>query len=322
MMRIVDFHCDTASELYLQKLDLTQNPLSVDLARAREFSAYVQVAAYFCPPELSDEEGYTYITQLSRHFTQLTARCGIPLVTDRKALEDAVTRGIPAFVPAVEDSRILAGKPERADALFARGVRIATLTWRDEGVIGGSWNTHTGLTAFGKEAVMRFFELGILPDVSHASVPAFWDVVRLSKQAQKPFIASHSNAFALTPHCRNLTDAQIRAVGDAGGIIGVNFNPPFLSASDRADMGDICAHVRYLMNTGGERTIVLGTDFDGIESLPEGIGSIADFPTLYLYMKQNGFTPREIEALFFENGYRFLQENLPTKPQTQKGVLL
>ena len=319
MMRIVDFHCDTASELYLQHLDFERNPLSVDLSRARRYAAYVQAAAYFCPPELTDEEGYAYNTKVSDHFTEQAAEHHVPLVTDRTSLEDAVACGTPAFLPAIEDARILAGDLTRAEALFARGVRIATLLWRDETMIGGSFNTDAGLTPFGRDAVARFLELGIIPDVSHASVASFWDVAALCKTAGRPFIASHSNAFALTEHRRNLNDAQIRAIGETGGIIGVNLNPPFLSKADHADIADVCRHIRYLMNTGGERTVALGTDFDGIERTPEGLSSIADFPTLYLYMKENGFTPREIEALFFENGYRFLQENLP---QTQKGVLL
>jgi membrane dipeptidase len=191
------------------------------------------------------------------------------------------------------------------------GVRFATLLWRDESIIGGAWNTDVGLTPFGKEALDRFLALGIVPDVSHASIASFWDIATQCKASKKPFIATHSNAFAATRHKRNLLDEQIRAVAASGGVIGVNFNPPFLTCKSYATLDDVIAHVLHLTSVGGEGAIVLGTDLDGIDALPKTISNASDLVLLADTMKKSGFAERQIDRLFFENGHRFLIENLP-----------
>lgn len=307
MMRLIDFHCDTPVELYKKKASLFENDLMVDLKKAALLGSYTQLAAIFYPPHLQDSGGMCYV----RSVLEYLKRAGATIVCDRTAFQNAVSTKTPAFIPSVEDARILNGDLRHINELYLMGVRFATLLWRDESIIGGAWNTDVGLTPFGKEAVDCFLVLGILPDASHASVASFNDMAALCKKRGKPLIASHSNAFFITPHKRNLADWQIRAIALSGGVIGVNLYPPFLTCEKQATLDDIMAHIRHLMSVGGEDSIVLGTDLDGVDALPQTISNVSDLSLLADMMKTSGFTARQIDRLFFENGHRFLIENLP-----------
>ena len=307
MMRLIDFHCDTPVELYKKQVSFFENDLMVDLNKVSAFSPYTQLAAVFCPPHLRDSDGMCYVRSVLSHLK----RAGAMIVCDRTAFQNAVLNGNCAFIPTVEDTRILNHDLSNAKELYELGVRFATLLWRDESIIGGAWNTNKGLTSFGKEALDRFLELGIIPDASHASVASFNDMAALCKARGKPLVATHSNAFSLTPHQRNLTDEQIRAVAASGGVIGVNLYPPFLTCEKQATLDDITAHIHHLMSVGGEDSIVLGTDLDGVDALPQTISNASDLSLLAHVMKKSGFTAKQIDRLFFENGHRFLTENLP-----------
>lgn len=279
----------------------------VDLKKAEIFESYTQLAAVFCPPHLPDRDGMRFVRSVLTYLKS----AGAAVVCDRNAYHQAVLNQTPSFIPTIEDARVINGNLEYLNELYASGIRFATLVWRDKSIIGGAWNTDVGLTDFGKEAVASMLELRIVPDVSHASLSSFNDVALLCKARQKPFVATHSNAFSLTPHKRNLSDEQIRAIALSGGIIGVNLYPPFLTCESYATLADVMAHIRHLTAIGGEETIALGTDLDGVDALPKSIFNVSNLFLLADTMKKSGFTARQIDRLFFENGHRFLIENLP-----------
>ncbi|MBQ8357159.1 MAG: membrane dipeptidase [Clostridia bacterium] len=310
-MQLIDFHCDTPTEMWKRKTDLSENGLMVDLKAASAFRSYTQLAAIFTPPTVPDSGGIGYVKAVLDYLVNAARRCDAQIITNRQSFQSAAYHHFPAFLPTIEDARILDGDIYRADTLFDMGIRLATLTWKDTSIIGGAWNTDAGLTPFGHEAVVRFLKLGIIPDVSHASPATVRDVASLCRVAAKPFVATHSNAFALMPHRRNLEDEQIRAIALSGGVIGVNLYPPFLTRQSRATLDDVSAHIRHLMNVGGEGSIVLGTDLDGVDALPDGIDSLSTLPRIAHTMSKSGFTQAQIDRLFFQNGSLFLIENLP-----------
>ena len=115
---------------------------------------------------------------------------------------------------------------------------------------------------FGLEVVAKMDELGMVIDTSHLSEGGFWDVVKHSKN---PFMASHSCARALCDHRRNLTDEQLKALANKGGIVGVNYENSFLrKGSEMTDVSDIIWHMKHMVNVGGIDMVALGSDFDGI----------------------------------------------------------
>lgn len=223
-----------------------------------------------------------------------------------------------AGVLTVEEGGVLNGRPERLEELYARGVRLITLTWNYENCIGSPNSRdpeimQRGLTPFGIQTVERMNDLGMIVDVSHLSDGGFRDCVRRSK---KPVIASHSNARALCPHPRNLSDEMLHALGEKGGVAGVNFYGAFLrhagkpAEDDGAQAEDIVRHIRHMMDQAGEDAVALGTDFDGFdrESLPSGIRSVQDMDVLWDAMKRAGFTERQIEKTAYGNVMRILKE--------------
>lgn len=165
-----------------------------------------------------------------------------------------------------------------------------------------------GLKPFGKEAVVYMQqELGMLVDVSHLSDGGFYDVAAL---CQKPFIASHSNARALSPHPRNLSDKMLGILGEKGGVAGLNFYGCFLNEDIRCDRSRakrIAQHARYMADKGGVECVGLGSDFDGIDGNMELTGC-EKMPLLWDALKEEGFHESEIEKIAHQNVLRVIGE--------------
>jgi len=171
---------------------------------------------------------------------------------------------------------------------FARlGVRIAALTWNNENRIAfpALSGSKEGLKPFGRDVVRRMRENRMAVDVSHLNERGFWQVM----DGPVPPMASHSCAWALCHHARNLTDEQLRALFAAGGYVGVNFYTCFLSEDGVADISRIVDHMAYMCDLGGENCVGLGSDFDGIDSYPDGMRTAADLPLLVDAMRRRGF---------------------------------
>ncbi|MEL7597882.1 MAG: membrane dipeptidase, partial [Clostridiaceae bacterium] len=131
-----------------------------------------------------------------------------------------------------------------------------------------------------------------------------YDVVKYSKA---PFIASHSNARALTNNPRNLTDKMIKLLSEKGGIIGLNFFGEFLGGDEYSKIDDMVRHINHIKNIGGIDVICIGSDFDGINSKLE-INNIGEIDKLLASLTKNGFSENEIEKIFYKNALRLLKE--------------
>jgi membrane dipeptidase len=161
----------------------------------------------------------------------------------------------------------LEGRLDRLYVLQALGVRVLSLTHNRRNLIsdGCGERTRAGLSHFGVDVVRRCGELGIIVDVSHISEAGFWNVMALRTG---PVIATHSNARALCDHPRNLTDEQIRAIGERGGMVGINFYPGFVARADPT-IEHILDHVEYIAGLVGPRSVGLGPDY--INMAPEAV---------------------------------------------------
>jgi membrane dipeptidase len=211
-----------------------------------------------------------------------------------------------------EDGRVINGKLENLDLYHGRGFRLISLTWNGENCFGFPNSKDgeimsKGLKPFGKDAVRRMNELGMVVDVSHLSDGGFYDVAAIS---QKPFVASHSNCRALSPHQRNLTDRMIRSLAEKGGIAGLNFGPEFLNPvpgikENTAEL--ISAHARHFIDVGGSECVALGSDFDGIQGNLE-IGKIEKMPLLFDRFSRDGLSDDQIEKIAWKNALRTLKD--------------
>lgn len=212
----------------------------------------------------------------------------------------------------LEDGRAVRGSMERLESLYKKGIRLITLTWNHDNCFGranyrdGAFGSRgSGLTAFGKEAVLRMNEMGMLVDVSHLSDEGFYDVARLSK---KPFIASHSNARALACCSRNLSDEMLRLLAEKGGVAGLNFAPGFLDEdfnSTKSRVLRMAEHAAYMVKVGGEEVLALGSDLDGIGGELE-IPSPESMELLWDAVRRKGFSERQAELFMRGNAKRVI----------------
>jgi membrane dipeptidase len=145
-----------------------------------------------------------------------------------------------------------------------------------------------------------------LIDLSHLNERGFWDVAGISNA---PLVATHSNAHALSPHSRNLTDRQLAAIGETGGLVGVNFAISFLRPDGARDADTpielVVDHVEHLIKHVGEDGVGIGSDFDGAR-IPAGIGNAAGLQNLVEAMRLRGFGEPLIEKVCFGNWLRVL----------------
>ena len=135
----------------------------------------------------------------------------------------------------------------------------------------------------------------------------FWDCIRLSK---KPIIASHSNARALCAHPRNLSDEMLCALGECGGVVGLNFYPQFLQSDRSAEVLDIAKHGMHILQKAGEDSVALGTDFDGFEAGQNWLRGIEEIECVWDALKKAGMTERQLDKLSYQNVKRVLEEVL------------
>ncbi len=167
-------------------------------------------------------------------------------------------------------------------------------------------DTGPGLTDLGKALIGACNRLRILIDLSHLNERGFWDVAELS---DAPLVATHSNAHALSPHSRNLTDKQLAAIRQSGGLVGVNFAVSFLREDGRHDRDTpvdlIIRHIEHMLEHAGEDGVGFGSDFDGA-MISKELGNAAGLQILVQAMRQRGFGEPLIEKICFRNWLRVL----------------
>jgi membrane dipeptidase len=231
---VCDLHCDTVLEVHGGR-DLRMNSDGhVDIPRLKQGGVGLQVFACFVPAGTPSGRAFPEATAL---LDEVDRACALHSADLRKVetavqAEEARREGRIAVVAAVENGHAIESDLRNLESLRRRGVRYMTLThfrhleWAASS--GEKFDGPHGLRPLGEKVVREMGELGIIVDVSHVHERTFWDVASLAK---KPFIASHSNASALCPVERNLSDDQIKAIASAGGMVGVNFYPGFLDPS-------------------------------------------------------------------------------------------
>ncbi len=165
-----------------------------------------------------------------------------------------------------------------------------------------------GLSDAGKRLIRRCNDLRVMIDLSHLNEAGFWDVAALS---DAPLVATHSNAHAICPHSRNLTDRQLDAICDSDGMVGVNFAVAFLRADGRmlndVPLDQMMRHIDHMIDRLGEDRVGLGSDYDGAV-VPRGLDTVADLPNLQGAMAAHGYSAPLIAKLCHENWLRVLEK--------------
>jgi len=275
----IDAHADTISQALLphNNANLYRNELHVDFLRLKEYGAPVQVFALWCSDAYVDT-AFDHTNRMLDFFESEAAKHSdiIEIALTLEDLERNARNNKISAILSIEGGEALMGDVENVDHFYNRGVRIMSLTWNRENELGYGQATGSkeGIKPFGAEVLARMEELGMILDVSHINEAGFWDAHRLST---RPYMASHSNTYAITPHDRNLTNDQIRAMVDSGGIIGLVLYPQLLTQRDNANMNDIVAHISHFINLGAGANLGLGGDLDGFGTMPQGFTCVSSY---------------------------------------------
>ena len=311
-MKLCDLHCDTALWLYLRDASLADNPFHISEKLFCGYEKYIQLAAVFTSPRLSNDEGYSQFWKVRERLIRECEMLDIPLVGSSSELKAAIRDRGRAFILTVEDVRIIDGDVSRIRELYDAGVRVITPLWGGETVIGGSHDTSVGLSDFGVYAVEEMTKLGIIPDISHASDRACDEIMDVCEAARVSPIATHMNSRAVCDHTRNLTDVRFERLCSLGGICGISLCPEHLTEREECTSGDAVRHIMHYSEIARDR-VAFGCDFDGVGKLPMGLENISRLPTLVPMLKSEGFTESDVSALFYENAEKFLINNLPER---------
>lgn len=285
---------------------LRENGGHIDLVRGQAFARYSQFFALYWDAKNAPADGMLAQCQrLHDHFLRemeknrdCITHCRIGAEVD-----EAVRQGKMAALLSIEGADLLDCKERNLELAHTWGVRLLNPVWNRANSLCGTncEEPERGLSEKGKNFLRRMEALDIYPDMSHISDAGFWDTV---KTAHGPVVASHSNARALCPHRRNLTDDQFRAIRGSGGVVGLNLYRDFVGP--QGTMEELVAHVEHFLDLGGEKTLCLGGDLDGCEALAAGMQGVQDVPKLYAALQARGYDQALLEDIFWNNLRRLL----------------
>lgn len=360
---VVDTHNDVLSSATLNGLDIGGNlngKAHSDLDRFKKGGVDIQMFSVFCDEQYGAGTAFAFANREIDSLQAIILRNPGRMVTVNtpQELSRALKSKKLGCMIGVEGGHMIEDRIDYLDSLYRRGTRYMTLTWNNS----TSWATSAkdetentipglkkGLTDFGKKVVARMNELGMMVDLSHVGEQTFWDVLAVTR---KPVLVSHSNAYTLCAHRRNLKDDQIRAIGKNGGVIHVNFYSGFtdstyethkaafharhqaekdslhalkwpgyqvdewLSAKYKAEADAIrpplsllIDHIDYIVQLIGPNHVGLGSDFDGIESSPQQLDGVQDFPEITKALCERGYSKKDVRKILGGNFLRLFKEN-------------
>lgn len=350
-MKFFDLHCDTIQKIVEEGYDFSASPeLHISLpgiissnVAAQVFACFVHGSGRFGNAFCACNAYIDAIEELIKtHHDRLIFATSSETLSRAFESDDKT-----AVIIAIEGATPLMGKVEELEHFYKRGVRLLTIAWDDNEFCGTVFGNNSGLTKPGEHLIRFCNELGVAVDVSHASDKAFYEIAAITKG---PFTASHSNSRKICPNNRNLSDDMIRMIAEKGGVIGLVFGSGFICREyyekekanrdrvikglrdktmtfqdaktiSRKNLGGLMnapisllvGHAKHILNVGGEDCLALGSDFDGVNSLPQGIVGVQSLPLLAMEMEKQGIPSRVVEKICYQNAQRFFYETWKAK---------
>ncbi|RWG38448.1 MAG: peptidase, partial [Mesorhizobium sp.] len=270
------------------------------------------------PPELPRAEAVTSTIGMASILFRLERAGALTVCRSAGDVREAMANGSIAAVFHIEGVEAIDPELAMLDVLHAAGLRSLGIVWSRPNAFGNgvpfrfpsSPDTGPGLTDAGKALVKACNQLRIMIDLSHLNEKGFRDVAALS---DAPLVATHSNVHAICGHSRNLTDWQLGAIRETGGMVGLNFATGFLREDGRMNadtsLDIMLRHIESLLQALGEDGVGLGSDFDGA-MIPAVIGDVAGLPKLLDALAARGFGRALIEKIAYRNWLRVLERTI------------
>lgn len=312
-MKIIDLHTDTLTAIKNDENIVENNRLHIDLKRAHEsgYSLWT-IACFLNMPQHGGtlfQDACSYFQKLDKAI-EADSNIAAPFTSYDEYIKNKESGKVTIF-KSIEEGEIIEGKLDNLRRLYNKGVKMMTLTWNYPNSL--AWpnyprenlnqaETNFGLTETGKKVCLELNRLGMLLDVFHLGDKSFYDAIEFYKG---PIIASHSNARAINPSVRNLTDDMIRIISKSGGVIGLNLCENFVTKTGDY-LNDLVLHLNHIKAVGGIDVVSLGSDFDGIQT-PPLITDCTKWNILFDRLSKEGWTDEEIEKLSCKNFERVLK---------------
>jgi membrane dipeptidase len=358
---LIDGHNDLPYAIHddykgaLESVDLVSNtktasiPLHTDLPRMREGGVGAQFWSVYVSADLKGLDSHRAVLEQMDLVRRMVAR--YPQYLEMAVTADDVARihraGRIASLMGIEGGEAIAGNLALLREFRAAGVGYMTLAhskttdWVDSAT---DVPKHGGLSPFGEDVVREMNRVGMLVDLSHVSAEAMADAIRVSTA---PVIFSHSSAFALDPHPRNVPDDVLRMLPANGGVVMVNFYSAFVSEDfwrwgarrggaqeefkrmhpaatpdeikagvaawsannppPAVPLSIVADHIEHIRNIAGVDHVGLGSDYDGVDALPEGLDGVEDYPALLAELMRRGWSERDIKKLAGDNVLRAMR---------------
>lgn len=239
----------------------------------------------------------------------------LSFVQSAAELEENIDSGEFSAILHFEGAEMIDDNLNALETFHAAGMRSLGIVWSRSNSFGHgvpfqyphSPDTGPGLTDAGKELVDGCNDLGIMLDLSHLNEKGFWDV---AERSTAPLVATHSNAHALCPSTRNLTDKQLAAIAESDGIVGLNFNCAFLRPDGARDSNTplevLADHLDYLVDKLGIERVALGSDFDGAQ-MPDDLSDCSKLPNLVAVLRTRGYDDDALRKIGYGNWLRVLE---------------
>jgi len=322
-------------------------PMMTDIARMRTGKVGAQFWSVYVSANLPEPQAVQATLEQIDVMRRLIAQypADLQFCTNSKCVEASRKAGRVASLLGMEGGHSIGGSLGVLRQMHALGARYMTLThfknngWADSGTDAP---VHDGLAPFGEKVVREMHRLGMLVDLAHVSEATMRDVLALGGP---PPIVSHSNARAVNGHARNISDATLTLIGKAGGIVMVNFYPPYvvegarqwtaareaavarfkalhrgdpaaetaaLAAWDktnpmpRGSVNDVADHIDHIAKLIGAGHVGLGGDLDGVDSTVAGLEDVAAYPALFVELARRGWSQADLEKLASRNMLRVM----------------
>jgi membrane dipeptidase len=328
---LIDGHNDVTSET-VRGLDLSNRRTEghTDIPRMREGGMSAQFfAAYVAADHIDSKSAAHRALQMIdtiRHDIVGKHPIDFHLALRAKDITKARKGGRMAALIGVEGGHAIEDDPRLLRTFYDLGARYMTLTHtRNLSWAGSSGDQgNAGLSELGRQVIGEMNRLGMMVDIAHVSDKTFWDVMEASKA---PVFSSHSSCRAISNIPRNMTDEMIQAVGRKGGLVMIIFGCEFLSQKSadtspwanpslardtrtqivRATLADVVAHIDHVKKIAGIDAVGLGSDFDGVSCVPEGLEDVSKWPNLTRALLEKGYTASEIRKIYGGNLLRFMK---------------
>ena len=317
---IFDAHSDMWEEVLFRRLDGETNVFErLHLERFRKGGIEGSVFNIFVDPPHDANPRPRTEQIMATAAAEIAESDAFQIVHNYDELLEAKRQGKIYALIGVEGMAAMGTELEWFDRYYDFGVRLGMLTWNEANALGaGASSGETyGLTELGKAVVRKMQEKHMVIDVSHLNDAGFWDIAGM---VEGPFIASHSNCRALCPAPRNLTDEQMRAIRDCGGVVGLNAYKFFVDEDpEKQTVERLAQHAAHMIDVMGIDHVGCGFDFfefihkpgkGATNSNVRGLESCGEVPNLFTCFDKMGMSREEQEKIASKNFHRVLRQML------------